>query len=83
MIGGRAEESPLLGRPGARVPISGISEPRFLRLAEFRLLGLLLPVPVGYSNPNVPMVKPTQDRQGEHASYALSVARNACVLVQR
>src|SRR5215468_11947584 len=25
-------------------------------------------VPVGYSNPNVPMVKPTHDRQGEDAS---------------
>jgi hypothetical protein len=25
-------------------------------------------VPVGYSNSNVPMVKPTQDRQAEHAS---------------
>ena len=44
VIGSRAEESPLLGRPGARVPISGISEPRFIRLAQFRLLGLLVPV---------------------------------------
>jgi hypothetical protein len=35
---------PLLGRPGARAPISGISDPRFVRLAEFRLLGLSVPV---------------------------------------
>jgi hypothetical protein len=33
------------------------------------------PVPVGYSKWNVPMVKPTQDWQGEDASYALGVAR--------
>jgi hypothetical protein len=28
-------------------------------------------VPVGYSNSNVPIVKPTQDWQGEYASYPL------------
>ena len=33
-----------------------------------------LPVPVGYSNSNVPMVKPTEDWQGQHASYRLGVA---------
>jgi hypothetical protein len=41
------------------------------------------PVPVGYSNSNVPMVKPTQDWQAEHASYPLGVARNRRVLLQR
>ena len=40
-------------------------------------------VPVGYSNSNVPMVKPTQDWQGEHASYPLGIARDRCVLLQR
>ena len=44
---------------------------------------LLAPVPVGYSNSNVPMVKPTQDWQGEHASYPLGIARDRCVLLQR
>jgi len=39
----------------------------------------LCAAPVGYSNSNVPMVKPTQDWQGEHASYPLGVARNRCV----
>jgi hypothetical protein len=34
--------APLARPSGARVPISGISEPRFIRLAEFRLLGLLV-----------------------------------------
>jgi hypothetical protein len=34
-------------------------------------------VPVGYSNPDVPMVKTTQDWQGEYASYPLGVARNS------
>jgi hypothetical protein len=34
-----------------------------------------IPVPVGHSNPNVPMVKPTQDWQGEHASHPLGVGR--------
>jgi hypothetical protein len=43
----------------------------------------IVPVPVGYSNPNVPMVKPTQDREGEDASCALDVARNRSVLLQR
>jgi integrase/recombinase XerD len=42
-----------------------------------------LPVPVGYSNPDVPMVKTTQDWQGEYASYPLGVARNRRVLLQR
>ena len=41
------------------------------------------PVLVGYSNPNVPMVKLTQDWQGEHVSYPLSVAGNRPVLLQR
>jgi hypothetical protein len=40
-------------------------------------------VPVGYSNSNVPMMKPTQDWQGEHAPYPLDVARNRRVLLQR
>jgi hypothetical protein len=38
-------------------------------------------VPVGYSNPNVPMAKPTQDWQGEHASYPLGVARDGGAMV--
>jgi hypothetical protein len=38
---------------------------------------------VGYSNSNASMVKPTQDWQGEHASYPLGVARNRRVLFQR
>jgi hypothetical protein len=32
-------------------------------------------VPVGYPNSDVPMAKPTQDWQGEHASYPLGVSR--------
>jgi hypothetical protein len=38
---------------------------------------------VGYSNSNASMVKPTQDWQGEHASYPLGVARNRRILLQR
>jgi len=38
---------------------------------------------VGYSNPNVPMVKPTQDWQGQDASCARDVTRNRGVVLQR
>jgi hypothetical protein len=40
-------------------------------------------VPVGYSKPDVPMVKPTHDWQGEHASYPLGVAVGASVFNDR
>jgi hypothetical protein len=41
------------------------------------------PVFVGYSNPNAPMVKPTQDWQGEHPPSPLEATRNRCVFFQR
>jgi hypothetical protein len=40
-------------------------------------------VPVGYSDSTVRMVKPAQDWQCKHAPYALDVARNRRVLLQR
>jgi hypothetical protein len=40
-------------------------------------------VAVGYSNSNVPTVKPTQDWQGEHPPSPLDATRNWCVFFQR
>jgi hypothetical protein len=44
VLGGRAEESPFARPSGARVPVSGVSDPGPFGLAEFKLWGLLVPV---------------------------------------
>jgi hypothetical protein len=48
VIGSRAEESPLLGHPGAEGA-------RFPAFAEFRLLGLLVPV-IASSNSELSLI---------------------------